>query len=68
LELDNFFFIKCKNCIDQKGARQACETSWKPAVHIDIDIQEKGKTKHACGNSLPPSTREEQPKQTNLRL
>jgi hypothetical protein len=28
-----FFLIKCKNCIDQKGARQACSTSWKPAEH-----------------------------------
>ena len=37
-----FFFIKCKNCIDKKLARQACGTSWKPAVYIDIHIQAKG--------------------------
>ena len=28
-----FFFIKCKNCIDKKRARQVCGTSWKPAEH-----------------------------------
>jgi len=28
-----FFLIKCKKCIDQKSARQACSTSWKPAEH-----------------------------------
>jgi hypothetical protein len=28
-----FFFIKCKKYIDKKIARQACVTSWKPAVH-----------------------------------
>jgi len=31
LALSSFFLIKCKYCIDQKGARQACSTSWKPA-------------------------------------
>jgi hypothetical protein len=31
--LSFFFFIKCKKCIDQKRARQACSTSWKPAEH-----------------------------------
>jgi hypothetical protein len=36
-----FFLIKCKNWIDQKVARQACGTSWKPAVHMDIYIQAK---------------------------
>jgi hypothetical protein len=64
-----FFFIKCKYCIDQNVARQACETSWKPAVHRNINIQAKGKQNRiAWGNSLPPSTRENQPKQTNRQL
>jgi len=53
------FFIKCKYCIDQKVSRQACETSWKPTVHMNINIQAKGKQNRiAWGNSLPPSTRE----------
>jgi hypothetical protein len=44
-----FFLIKCKNCIDQKVARQACETSWKPAVHMDRDIQAKEKHNKPVG-------------------
>jgi hypothetical protein len=44
-----FFFIKCKNCIDQKVAKQACRTSWKPAVHMDRYIQAKEKHNKRVG-------------------